>query len=324
MDASARAYRVGTFSIQCNAGICGLLDIHFHVGYFISVKYSPMVEQLIELKTPSGAELYCDLRFGGDGSKALAGKLPAIIVCHGFKAYKDWGPFPAIGRHFANAGFVSFVFNFSHNGIGRDYRKFSEHKKFFNNTISLELEDVETVLSAIVGGQIDNEFIDVSRIGIVGHSRGGGVAILKASEETRIKAVAGWSTISHFDRYTERQRNRWRTQGYLGTSSESSQSPFKVGTALLDDLEGNVERFNIERAVSRLEKPLLLIHGTSDFPVPIDEANRLYAISDKTMTEYVVLEGVGHMYGARHPYREPAPVMNHVLELTSAWFHKHL
>jgi len=283
-----------------------------------------IVEQPFELKTPSGAELYGDLRLGNDESGRKQGRLPAVIVCHGFKAYKDWGPFPAIGRHLADAGFVSIVFNFSHNGIGKEFRKFSEYEKFFSNTVSLELEDVETVLNAILRGQIGPESIDASRIGIIGHSRGGGVAIVKASEEGRIKAVAGWSTVSHFDRYTEGQRNRWRTKGFLGTSSGGSESLFKIGTALLDDLEENAERLDIELAVQRLQKPLLLIHGTSDLPVPIEEASRLYEISDKLMTEYVVLEGVGHMYGARHPYREPAPEMTHVLELTSAWFHKHL
>ncbi len=283
-----------------------------------------MVEQLIELKTPSGAELYGDLRFGVEGSGTPSQKLPVIIVCHGFKAYKDWGPFPAIGRHFANAGFASIVFNFSHNGIGRDFRKFSEHGKFFTNTISLELEDVETVVDGLSSGLIDSEFVDTSRIGIVGHSRGGGVAIVKGSEDARIKAVAAWSTVSHFDRHTPRQHSRWRAQGYLGPSNEYSQGLFKVGTALLDDLERNAERLDIERAVRRLAKPLLLVHGTSDLPVPIDEANRLYEVSDKSMTERIILEGVGHMYGARHPYKESAPVMTHVVELTAAWFHKHL
>jgi dipeptidyl aminopeptidase/acylaminoacyl peptidase len=93
---------------------------------------------------------------------------------------------------------------------------------------------------------------------------------------------------------------------------------------LLDDLEKNGERLNIKTAVHDLGKPLLLIHGTADLPVPIEEVKSLYEISDKTMTELIMLDGIGHMYGARHPYIKPTSAMNHVLELTSAWFHKHL
>ena len=81
---------------------------------------------------------------------------------------------------------------------------------------------------------------------------------------------------------------------------------------------------NIKTAVHDLGKPLLLIHGTADLPVPIEEVKSLYEISDKTMTELILLEGIGHMYGARHPYVKPAPAMSRVLDLTAAWFHKHL
>ncbi len=283
-----------------------------------------IIERAFQVSTPSGVELYGDIRWKEGMSDSAGRKLPVIIVCHGFKAFKDWGPFPAIGRYFAESGFVSIVFNFSHNGIGKNFRKFSEREKFSVNTFSLELEDVNSILDAISMDQIDCRFMDGSKIGIVGHSRGGGIAIIKAREDKRIKAVAGWSTVSYFDRYTEAQRKRWREKGYVGLPSINPDSLFRLRTDLLDDLEKNGERLNIKNAVHDLGKPLLLIHGTVDLPVPIDEVKSLYEISDKTMTELILLEGIGHMYGARHPYIKPAPAMSRVLELTTAWFHKHL
>ncbi len=283
-----------------------------------------IIERAFQVSTPSGVELYGDIRWKEGMSDSAGRKLPVIIVCHGFKAFKDWGPFPAIGRYFAESGFVSIVFNFSHNGIGKNFRKFSEREKFSVNTFSLELEDVNSILDAISMDQIDCRFIDGSKIGIAGHSRGGGIAIIKAREDKRIKAVAGWSTVSYFDRYTEAQRKRWREKGYVGLPSINPDSLFRLRTDLLDDLEKNGERLNIKNAVHDLGKPLLLIHGTADLPVPIDEVKSLYEISDKTMTELILLEGIGHMYGARHPYVKPAPAMSRVLDLTTAWFHKHL
>ncbi len=283
-----------------------------------------IIERVFQISTPSGVELYGDIRWKEAMSESAGRKLPVIIVCHGFKAFKDWGPFPAIGRYFAESGFVSIVFNFSHNGIGKNFRKFSEREKFSVNTFSLELEDVAAILDAISTGQIHCRSIDESKIGIVGHSRGGGIAIIKAREDKRIKAVAGWSTVAYFDRYTEAQRKRWREKGFVGIPSINPESLFRLRTDLLDDLEKNAERLNIKNAVHDLGKPLLLIHGTADLPVPIDEAKSLYEISDKTVTELILLEGIGHMYGARHPYLKPTPAMSRVLELTSAWFHKHL
>ena len=80
--------------------------------------------------------------------------------------------------------------------------------------------------------QIDCPVIDKSKIGIVGHSRGGGIAIIKAREDERIKAVAGWSTVSYFDRYTEGQRKRWREKGYVGLPSINPQSLFQIAHRL--------------------------------------------------------------------------------------------
>jgi dipeptidyl aminopeptidase/acylaminoacyl peptidase len=216
------------------------------------------------------------------------------------------------------------VFNFSHNGIGRDFRRFSEQKKFSINSFSLELEDVETIVTAISATQLNCTVIDESKIEIVGHSRGGGIAIIKAQENERIKAVAGWSTVAYFNRYTDEQRKRWREKGFVDLPSVNPLSVFRLSTALIDDLEQNTERLNIFHAVERLHKPLLLIHGTADLPVPIEEARKLYDISDRTMTELISLEDVGHMYGERHPYKKTTATLTHVLELTSSWFHKHL
>ena len=283
-----------------------------------------IVEQLFHVKTPSGAPLYGDIRWKAGLSDALGARLPAVIVCHGFKAFKDWGPFPAIGRALAQSGFVSLVFNFSHNGIGREFKKFSEPKKFSANTISLELTDVEAILNAISGGEIECPFIDSSRIGIIGHSRGGGIAIIKAREDERIKAVAGWSTVAYFNRYTEGQRKRWREKGFVQLPSVNPLSIYKLTTALLDDLEQNAARLDIVRAVKELRKPLLLVHGTGDIPVPIAEVKKLADVADRRNTEFVTLEGVGHMYGARHPYRKVSETMSKVLDLTTAWFHKNL
>jgi dipeptidyl aminopeptidase/acylaminoacyl peptidase len=285
---------------------------------------SKIVERVFQLTTPSGADLYGDIRWKRNGPEELDATRPVIIVCHGFKAFKDWGPFPAIGRFFAEAGFVSIVFNFSHNGIGKDFLKFSEQKKFSINSFKIELEDVETILTAVASDELNCPVINQSMIGIVGHSRGGGIAIIKAHEDGRIKAVAGWSTVAYFNRYTDGQRKRWREKGFIDLPSVNPLSNFQLSTALLDDMEQHKDRLNILRAVEQLHKPLLLIHGTADLPVPFEEGKNLYDISDRTMTEFIVLEGVGHMYGARHPYKRESPTMIRVLELTSSWFHKHL
>jgi dipeptidyl aminopeptidase/acylaminoacyl peptidase len=286
-----------------------------------------ITEKQFSLTTPSGALVRGDLRWNNTLARSGEKKLPVVVVCHGFKAFKDWGPFPAIGRSFAQRGFVSIVINFSHNGIGAEPRKFVEHDKFANNTVSLEIEDVRTVLREIDGnafGSDVSDFIDRKRIGLVGHSRGGGVCIVTAKEERQVCAVVAWSTISHFNRYTDEQKKRWREKGYVQLHSVSEHKLFRISTALLDDIENNAERLDLVKNVAALNKPLLIIHGTADIPAKITEAEELYRASDPALTEFVKLEGVGHMYGAKHPYKEESQTLNHVLDITTNWLYHHL
>lgn len=271
-----------------------------------------------ELATPSGALLRGDIRWNAE---AGPGALPVVIVCHGFKAFKDWGPFPSIGRWFADQGFVSIVINFSHNGIGADPKRFTEHALFELNTISMEINDVKTVLDAITTNGLPCDRIDPARVAVIGHSRGGGVALVTAREDARVKAAALWSSVSTFNRYSPEQVKRWREHGYMELHSIAGKSAFRMGIDLLNDAQDNRERFDLFAAAAHLGKPLLIVHGTEDVPVKIREAEALFDAADKSLTQFVRLDGVGHMYGAKHPYRTESPTMTHILELTSSWLH---
>jgi len=275
-------------------------------------------EAHFELATASGALLRGDIRWNETPG---AGRLPVVIVCHGFKAFKDWGPFPSIGRWFADQGFVSIVFNFSHNGIGADPRKFTEHALFEKNTIGMEIDDVATILDAIERHRLPCTAMDPERVGIVGHSRGGGIALMTAKEDHRVHAAALWSSVSTFNRYSEEQVRRWREKGYMELHSITGTSAFRMGIDLLNDAHANRERYDLIAAAAQLVKPLLIVHGTEDVPVKLREAEALYAAADRSMTQFVLLEGVGHMYGAKHPYRRESPTLTHILEVTGAWFH---
>lgn len=267
----------------------------------------------------SGDEIRGDVR-----SPATPGLRKLIIVCHGFTAHKDWGPFPFFGRRFAESGFASIVFNFSHNGIGANFKRFTELERFSRNTIGKELEDVRAVVDAVTDGRIGPGKVQPGPVGIVGHSRGAGVALLAASIDHRIGAVAAWSTISTFQRFTEHQRELWERQGYLPISLKSFRTRLRYGIEVLRDLESNRERYDLRKAVERLRIPLLILHGAQDVSVRIAEPMELYEHADKSKTDLVILEHAGHTFGARHPFNENAATVAEVADRTAQWFSKHL
>jgi uncharacterized protein len=278
-----------------------------------------IVEQPFRIANASGDWVSGDLRF-----PAGISPLPVVVICHGFTAFKDWGPFPYFGRRFAEHGFATVTFNFSHNGIGENPRRFTEFEKFSRNTIGKELEDLRAVVDAVVRGRLGDGHADATRIAVVGHSRGGAIGILGAAEDPRINAVAGWATVASVHRYTDHQRELWERQGFLPVKVRSAHTRLRFGVEVLRDLEANRERYDLLRAMRRLQVPVLIVHGKADVSVRPDEAQRLFEAGDPSRTQLVLLDHVGHTFGAKHPFSGHHPAVDHVIDMTAQWFTLHL
>ena len=71
-----------------------------------------------------------------------------LIICHGYKGFKDWGMFPHMAQALAEEVDVISI-NFSHNGVGADLLEFTELEKFARETYSKDLEDLHAVVNDI-------------------------------------------------------------------------------------------------------------------------------------------------------------------------------
>jgi dipeptidyl aminopeptidase/acylaminoacyl peptidase len=278
-----------------------------------------LVESPFTITNRSGDIIRGDVRY-----LAAPDARPLLLVCHGFTAFKDWGPFPYVGRRLAEAGFVTLTFNFSHNGVGEDTRRFTEYERFSRNTPGKELEDVQAILRTVEGGSVGGATVDPGRIGMVGHSRGGAISILTAASDRRVGAVVAWATIGTFLRFTEDQRSEWIRTGYLPLRYGGARTLLRYHVSVLHDLEANSDRYNLRSGIAQVCVPTLFLHGSDDDIVRPEEAKELYEASDKALTEFVVLEGAGHTLGARHPFQESNPVLERMLDLTTDWFKRKL
>jgi dienelactone hydrolase len=176
------------------------------------------------------------------------GQRPAVVICHGFKGFMDWGFFPALAALLAERGFVAVRFNLNGAGMKPGDDLVSDPRAFRDNTYSAELADLLRVLEA-TGVEIAPERIDRGRLGLFGHSRGGAAAVLAAAAEPwreRIRALVTWAAISRVDRYTPEEKRIWRQAGELpvvnsrtgqrsasGCSRTSSTTPPPASTSWL-------------------------------------------------------------------------------------------
>jgi dienelactone hydrolase len=228
--------------------------------------------------------------------------LPVIIFSHGFKGFKDWGPFNTIARIFADAGFAFIKFNFSFNGTTPESPlDFTDLEAFGQNNFTKELDDLHRVIDWVINA--NNLFRpDLERISLLGHSRGGGITILKAAEEPRVAAAATWAAVADFSRFiTEQDIADWKQTGVHFIENARTGQMMPLYLQLYHDFIHNQPRLHIKGAVSRITKPLLIVHGTADETVAVSHALELKE-ENPEMVSLLTIEGGDHTFGAAHPF----------------------
>jgi dienelactone hydrolase len=280
-----------------------------------------IVHQRFSIAASDGETLYGDARFPAQGSSAL----PVVIFIHGFKGFKDWGSIPYICESFARHGFYALAFNFSHNGVEGHSSEFTRLDRFARNTFSREVRELHEIVDAVVARTIpDADRVDAKRIALVGHSRGGGIAILEAARDERVGAVAAWASVADFNRYSEAQKKRWRESGYFETKNMRTGQIMRLDVTLLEDLEKNEALLDVGAAAAALGRPFLILHGEQDLSVKIDNGEALAAKGTAGMTEFIPIPRTNHTFGAVHPFAGTNPVLELAIERTAAFFRHRL
>jgi dienelactone hydrolase len=278
-----------------------------------------MIERTMSLTNQHGLPFGVDIRLPEGG-----GTSPVVIVCHGFKGFKNFAFFPYISQKLCDQGFVVVTMNFSGNGIGTDPVNFTELHKFAQNTISHELDDIEAVLEGISSGVLLGAPGDAPRVGIMGHSRGGCTAIVKASLHPRLQCLVTWASPAALGRYSDELLRQWKEDGRYNFVNARTKQDMFVNYSYLEDIQANRERYSLDLAVSHLTIPYLTVHGTNDESVPVDAARRLHGYAKAGRAELALVAGGTHTFGTKHPFEGSTPALDQAIDRTAAWFRRWL
>lgn len=272
-----------------------------------------------ELAGADGGALRGEVRTaaGGEGR-------PAVLICHGFKGFKDWGFFPHIAGRLARAGVTAVSFNFSGSGVGPDGESFSELERFGHATVSGDLADLETVRRALYDGTLADGVAPPSALGVFGHSRGGGVAIIYAADRPECRALVTWAAVADFLRWDEETVARWRVEGKIDVVNVRTGDVLPLYTDALDDLAAHEEHLDPTRAAGALAVPWLIVHGDADESVASSDAQRLYGAAQRGTAELALIRGGTHTLGVRHPWGGSTPEFERAMDLTVGWFSRYL
>ena len=241
-------------------------------------------------------------------------QLPLVIFAHGYKGYKDWGAWNLMAQKFAEAGFFFVKFNFSHNGTTIEKpTDFADLEAFGQNNFSKEMSDYDEVLNYFC----NHDKVDSEKIAIIGHSRGGGISVIKAFEDDRVKRLISLAGVSNFKyRFPTKDRfEEWKNSGVMYSENKRTHQQMPHYFQFFEDFERNEQRFDIQHAAQHLVKPFLIIQGTDDDAVKDKEA---FLLNEWCKTsELLVLENANHVFGAKEPWTENQ-LPNHLQEATSA------
>jgi uncharacterized protein len=249
-------------------------------------------------------------------------KGPVVVMVHGFLGFKDWAFFPWLADLFSQAGLPAVRFNFSGSGMGalKD-GPFTQLESFEKDTLSKQVEDLHAVLDSIKGGNLIPGLPAQKKIFLWGHSRGGGVCFLAATDREEVAGIATWATISRVNRYLFEMKKAWREKGFHPIESSRTGQALKYSTDLLEDVEKWGAAGDIPAFLHRLKVPILLIHGAQDDSVKPDESESLAALYPRS--SLAILAETNHKFNASHPFTGPSPALSDAAARTLQFYRSH-
>ena len=231
---------------------------------------------------------------------------PVVIFCHGYKGFKEWGAWHLVAQAFAREGFFFLKFNFSHNGgTVNQPIDFPDLEAFAQNNYTKELDDVGRVLDLITAKSSFKNEIDVSKVHLIGHSRGGGIVLIRAEEDPRVHSVVTWAGVCDYKvRFQEGSSafENFKKQGRFHVENARTKQQMPHNWQFYTNFIKHQERLTIKRAAKDLKKPLLIIHGDQDTTVQLNEAKQLHSWCSGS--ELFIIKKANHVFNASHPYKE--------------------
>lgn len=228
---------------------------------------------------------------------------PIVIFCHGYKGYKNWGAWDIMAHRIAKAGFCFVKFNFSHNGgTVENPIDFPDLEAFGHNNYTKELDDLNDVINWVETSFSNNKSVNTQHICLFGHSRGGGISIIKTAEDKRIKTLITLASISDFEaRFgSKTEILSWKKEGVKFVANRRTQQQMPHYYPFYEDFMANKKRLHIANSIKKVNVPHLIIHGENDTTVSINEAKKLHQWNPNAA--FQIIKNADHVFNTKQPW----------------------
>lgn len=228
------------------------------------------------------------LRFAGSHGSELDARLELpsgkplafALFAHCFTCTKDIFPVARISRALAERGIAVLRFDFT--GLGGSAGEFAE-TNFTSNVADL------VAAAEFLGREYEAPAL------LIGHSLGGAAVLAAAARIASARAVCTINAPrepAHVRQHLGAAEDEIRSRGEAEV--EIAGRPFTVRRQFLEDIDAH----DLEPAIARLGKALLVLHAPEDGIVAVDHGHRIFAAAAHPKS-FVALDGADHLL-SRH------------------------
>jgi esterase/lipase len=208
----------------------------------------------LDIITPRG------IRLGGVIAEPEGIPIGQACIAHCFACSKDFPATVRLARALAQEGIVTLRFDFM--GLG------DAQGDFADSSFGSYCEDLNAALDTL------DETTGFATDLLIGHSFGGAMALALAYQRTELRGIvtiAAPAEPNHVTRLFGDMAQGIRDHG--SATVEIGGRRVRIGKDFLE----SVEHQDLDAALQKLQRPLLILHAPGDTVVGIDHARRIFA-----------------------------------------------
>lgn len=223
------------------------------------------------------------------------GRSPAVIFLCGLDTTKELS-YLRVRQQLARRGLHCLAIDTP--GVGEALR----HQHLYTR------HDYERPVAATVDYLETRADVDPAGIGIIGSSLGGYYVARAAAFEPRLGACVAWGAI--FD-YHAVWKRRLSAGGAMGIPT--FQLMFITGADSLEQALERIEHFKVVEFAERIQCPFLLVHGSEDQQISLEDAHAAFQVIGSKRKELKIFSGEDG--GTQHCQLDnPLPALHYIAD----------
>lgn len=227
---------------------------------------------------------------------------PAVLMLHGngSNRHEAGNGYDLLAPKLAEAGIASLRFDYIGNGDSE-----TDYLNFTHETGVADALQSAQYLAALPQ-------VDADRIGIMGWSQGGGIALMAASRDENLRSVLTWAGAMYDGTIDEEAYATAQKDGFY-LAEYGWRDPLKLSPAYFEVLK----TFIVADAVPQIKGPILAINGKLDDAVPPEIAQKIAELAAHEDSGYLLLEDADHTFNI---FTGDMTVFDQLMEETVKWF----